>query len=161
MIVTLIVDASFCPETKVGAWAAVAKSNRSKDLLISHMNYVRHSGDAEVMAIRYALQTAFQRKYIRRGDAVRIFTDCVPAISLFTGERKPCSLDTHYEQLALDFVRHFCKANKLTLVFDHVKGHSSGTSPLEFNHNWCDANARRAMQSYRDKLLQKRNENNG
>lgn len=76
MLVTLITDASFCPETKAAGWAAWVGSHRGharKSGIIP--TRVGNNNEAEMRAIVFGLRFALEQRILFKGDGLIVKTD--------------------------------------------------------------------------------------
>lgn len=125
-LTTLFVDASWCPETRVGAWGAWARNSRmDRGVLYSghFRQLVEGSNAAELLGAVQALACCLRDKWVVAGDRVLFELDSQHALRVATSLERPAAGGT--EMLAWRFLRD--KASELGLVYHakHVKGHSS------------------------------------
>ena len=148
MWVTIIADASFCPNTfkaGYGFWIASQRGKFGGDgvMKVDPVNNI----SAEMMALLNGLHVAVKRGLIRTKDSVLLQTDCQPAIDAFKRNRKNISKQ---EIELVQWFRSFTKEHKLHIKLKHVKGHSSNTATKYVVNNICDQNARRNMRQARN-----------
>lgn len=149
MNVTIIADASWCPDTKAagyGYWIACQRGRRNGGGTIRRQ--VSTSQVAEMMAVVNGIWHGMVEGYIVRGDVLLVQTDCQNAINLFrAGDR-----GTTEEREVLAFLGKLVQANELTLNLRHVKGHTSGDTPRTYVNNVCDKVAKKHMRGMRHHL---------
>ena len=148
MWVTIIADASYCPETGkagYGFWIACQRGKLGGDGVF-HSN-VENNIAAEMMAINNALHVGCKRGLVREGDCVLLQTDCQPAIDAFNFRRVNI---TQQEQSLSEWFKCFCIAKGLKVRLKHVKGHSTSNDARFVVNNICDRKARENMRKARD-----------
>lgn len=144
---TLMVDASWCPMTKVGGYGYWLASDRGKRGGGGQFkNTLESSNLAEMRAIVNSLHVVWQLGLICWGDEILIQTDCIAAIQ---GLRKTRVL-TSEEAITTDLYKTMSTAFDLTLR--HVKGHSRDTRSRFRANNHCDRRAKAAMQAARRQI---------
>jgi len=154
MWVTVIADASFCPETgKVGYayWIASQRKKSGGDGTIGDV--VVNSIAAEMHAILRAVQRGVKDGLIQPHDKVLYQTDCVPAIDTLTGKRHKT---THEERCIMVEFRKFVADHNLFYRFKHVRGHTDGKEARYVVNDICDRKAKQNMRRARDKILARR-----
>lgn len=139
---TLFVDASYCPETRVGAWACWWK-----------VDSIRRSGSgvfrvpmpdsttAEACALARALHAYASHEAMPR--RVLAQTDCLGAINVF----RPAP--PRMTALAIE-ARRLVAGLPLVIEYRHVRGHQGGASPRSWVNEWCDGVARQLMRRARE-----------
>ena len=150
MNVTIIADASHCPETKAGGygfWIASARGKRGGSGPLKGL--VQTSTLAEMMAVVNALHQGLKFKLVEYQDSILIQTDCEAAMFAF-GMSRTLSPDEKNVVLFLQFLE--TKFN-LTIAFRHVKGHSDKTDARFAANRYCDKSARKEMRIVRGSLL--------
>ena len=89
MLITIITDASHCPETKVGGYGYWLASKRGKKGGSgTFKGTVETSSLAEMMAVANSLHIAIADHIVQMDDHVLIQTDCEAAIQAFGHLRK-------------------------------------------------------------------------
>ena len=148
--VTIICDASFCPVTGAGGWAARASGSLGKRNFAASFKSVSKSPElAEMQAIVNALHTAINAGIVCPGFKVLIQTDCKGAITKFSNPTTYTELDyTTDTNLYCSILRRFC----LTVSFKHVKAHVAIKDVRTWVQDWCDENAKSHMRRMRRKL---------
>jgi ribonuclease HI len=156
MWVTIIADASYCPDTQAagyGFWIASDRGKRGGHGGIKER--VVNSIAAEMMALVNGLYMACRYGLADQGDTVLLQTDCQAAIDAFTHKRARI---THEETDLVSYLETLAKDLQLTVMFKHVKGHTSGGTPRLFINNKCDELARDAMRKMRGQFRSNTNE---
>lgn len=149
LLTTLFVDASWCPEARVGGWGAWAKNDRMARGIKyrgAFRELLRSSNEAELLGAANALACCLRDKVVLPGDRVLFQVDNQHALRVITGEGQPAP---GLEMLGRKFFR--AKASELGLVYfaKHVKGHS-GEEDTRSDVNRCvDGLARGMMEQLR------------
>lgn len=150
MRVTIIADASFCDENKVGGYGYWISSDRGR----------RGGGDefkgrvntnviAEMMAICNALYVGIATKLVDVGDEVLLQTDCIPAIDAFCDKlREPCQQTVEVAKK----LREAADEKGLKITFRHVRGHTQQQAPRYTANRLCDKRAKEAMRRARSRV---------
>lgn len=157
MWVTIIADASFCPETKragYGYWIASQRGKIGGEGAMS--GSVENNIAAEMIALLNGLRAAVSKELILAGDCVLLQTDCQPAIDAFLDKRQTIS---NQELQLVNGYTKFVKRLELKVRFKHVKGHSENTEAKFIVNNICDRNAKRNMRKARDAFRKQEKEN--
>ena len=150
MRVTIIADASFCPDTNVAGYGYWIASNRGKVGGGDEMKgRVPSSIVAEMQAAVNALYIAARQSLVQHGDSVLIQTDCQAAIDTFEGRRESLN-DKEVE--ALTALIHVRSKLELTILFKHVKGHTRNREARFVTNNLCDERAKDAMRRARARI---------
>jgi ribonuclease HI len=144
---TLLVDASWCPETGAAGYGYWIASDRGKlgggDSL---QKKVSSSNVAEMQAIVNAIAIAIKRGFVHQGETALVQTDCQAAILGLQGRRELNCEEAEAQRIFREITRgsHF--------VLRHVKGHT-GRKEARFSANrHCDIRAREAMRKARSKI---------
>lgn len=147
MLVTIIVDASFCPTTKVAGYGYWIASNRGKlpGGGIIHAN-TPNSTVAELYAVANGLHIALFSGIAEPQDSIIIQTDCQTVLDVLTGVGKASSKEM---KLGLYAVTRIIEANHLLVEYRHVPGHTNGETPRRAANNHCDSRARSFMRKAR------------
>lgn len=154
MQVTILTDASWCPETRAtgyGYWIASARGKRPGGNV---MQPAQNSSHAEMMAIANSLHVAVNAGLVEPGDEVLIQTDSIDAIAGLKGERLKYETFTPEMGLVRQFVIQFIEKNRLTLEYRHVKGHSNRPESRFKANNHCDERAKGFMRKERKRIRQ-------
>lgn len=150
MWVTVMTDASYCPDTGAAGYGYWIASNRGKHGGGGPLRKLLGSSTtAETLAVANALHIAFKLKLADRNDSVLVQTDCVAVITLFQGGRRPID---RTEQAAYLHVMRLVDKFHFNLRFKHVKGHNAreGSARSVANH-MCDSRARHYMKQVRQR----------
>lgn len=148
---TLMVDASWCPNTNAGGFGAWCASDRGKkDFGGAFVDLLPSAQDAEVIAVCNALWMSMNENLIVEGMDVLIQIDCLNAIKIYKKMHAP---QTANERKAVAWLEDFKSKYNITVAFRHVKGHVSGS--LEARHisnNMCDETAKFYMRRKRSTI---------
>lgn len=156
MLVTLLTDASWCPETHAGGygfWIATQRgklggSGRFRELCNS-------SSVAEMMAIVNGVYAAVKHELFQPGDKLLIQTDSKDAIGGFL-YGLGCGSVQH--QGAINYLHSVCQAYSInvlegTLEFRHVKAHRPSKLGNRYAaNNLCDETAKKHMRAWREEI---------
>lgn len=149
MNVTILADASHCPETKAGGYGYWIASARGKKGGSGALNgSIASSTLAEMMAIANAIHHGVKLNLVQGHDILLIQTDCESAIFAFTNKRKGSA----EEKKVVEYVQKVMGLLKLTIEYKHVKGHTNSSEARFAANNACDRAARKAMRRARDKI---------
>jgi len=147
MLVTIMVDASWCPDTKAAGYGAWLASERRRCRFTGQIqSTVSQAMVAEEMAIVNAIAGALKRGVALAGDTILVRTDCQAAIQLLQKYRKPSAKEEDEIVSAFDY---FVKKYGLQMRFKHIKGHSSNQNRASVSNTVCDRHAREQMQKAR------------
>jgi len=149
MRVTIIADASHCPDTGkagYGFWIACGRGKRGGDgiMRVDAVNSIA----AEMMALNNALHVARKVGLIEEGDELLLQTDCQAAIDAFEFKRRNI---TKQEEGLVEWFTLFTLDNKVMATFKHVKGHTNNEAARFVTNSICDRKARANMRLARDK----------
>lgn len=151
MLVTIICDASHCPETGVagyGFWIASGRGKRGGKGVMRHS--CATNTVAEMQAMANALYVAVRLELVQAGDTVLVQTDCLGAIDGLIGMRKKM-LDQEHDVVTA-FFRIKSEA-RITIDFRHVKGHTKEPGARFAANRACDKDAREQMRKARARFL--------
>ena len=149
MLITILADASHCPESKVGGYGYWIASNRGKKAGGGiFKGLVATSSLAEMMAIANAIHIAIRDHIIQQGDRVLVQTDCEAAIQSFSYGRSLTKSELRTVEYVLNLIKSLC----VDLEFRHVKAHTSNKDKRSLANRNCDHTARQAMREARRKL---------
>ncbi len=147
MLITIIADASFCPDTKVAGyayWIICKRGKKGGDGTFK--GPVESNIIAEMMALLNALQGGLTSKVVRHNDQVLLQTDCQPAIDTFKKRRRRPSTK---EKELIHWLDECLRTNNIAVRFRHVKGHSGRDEGRYVANAICDRKARRNMRKAR------------
>ena len=151
MNVTIIADASWCPEEHVGGYGYWIASGRGKfggGGQCMNGGVVTSSIVAEMQAMCNALYIALDRALVMAGDEVLIQTDCMAAIQAFQGLRHNL---VEQERSAVQYMHRVATRFGLVLRYRHVKGHTSNDDARSVTNRLCDKRAKESMRAARTK----------
>lgn len=154
MLVTIIADASYCPDTGAagyGFWIASARGRRAGSGSVRKA--VTTSVSAEMMAMVNGFHQACAWGLVQKSDKVLLQTDCQSAINAFQNMRFRMNAE---EVAVVAKMRVIAATYDVETSFRHVKGHTSGKTPRAWVNNECDRLAGAAMRVARDKLRDER-----
>lgn len=148
MRVTVITDASYCPEYKVAGYGFWIACERGKQGGGGQMKTtVENNIIAEMQAVANSLYQAVRLGLVQQGDEVLLQTDCIPAIDAFTMKRtKLISAEHEVIRVLTNIQTNYF----LTLEFRHVKGHTDKQGARYITNKLCDKRAKDAMRKARD-----------
>lgn len=150
MNVTILADASWCPDTKAAGYGFWVASARGKTPGGGSMREtVSGSLPAEMMAVCNALHAAIDLQLVKSGDVVLMQIDCVAAIKRFTAGYSPAVKD---EKRAYKFFKELTKTHRIAVLFKHVKAHTSGHDARHKSNNHCDTRAKDGMRAMRQRI---------
>lgn len=149
MNITVLADASHCPDTKAGGygyWIASARGKQGGSGILK--GRITSSTLAEIMAIANAIYHGIKIGLICGNDILLVQTDCESAIFALSLKRK----GSEEEQKVIEYVQKLSKLLRLTIEYKHVKGHTSNKEARFAANNACDRAARKAMRRARDRI---------
>ncbi len=149
MNVTILADASHCPETKAGGygyWIASARGKKGGSGALK--GSISSSTLAEMMAIANAIHHAIKFGLVQAQDVLLVQTDCESAIFAFSKKRK----GSEEEKKVVEYVLRVVRLLSLAIEYKHVKGHTNSSKARFAANNACDRAARKAMRRARDKI---------
>ena len=150
MNVTILADASYCPETKVGGYGFWIASQRGKldggSKLTWKGGAIATSTIAEMMAIAGALYMGVTNGLVLQYDSILFQTDCMGAIQAFQGTRYNL---VSQELSVLKYFNEMQNSLELKVSFRHVKGHTNVDDARSASNRMCDKRAKQFMRSAR------------
>lgn len=152
---SLFTDASFCPDTRVAAWAAWMRWDGGCHRFSGPFRE-NPSGptQAEAMAVVNGLFLAVEAIRPAPKSKVLIQSDCLMAIDVFSPDWKP-----RREKSAVAFgpiVERFhsiVRESGLIVSLRHVRGHRGTATARNAVNTWCDLASRREMKAARRRAL--------
>jgi ribonuclease HI len=149
MWITIIADASYCPNTGATGYAFWIASQRGKrgGAGIPACAVVNNNA-AEIIALLAALNDACKVGLVREGDFVLLQTDCQAAIKALKGVRLHI---TKQETSLVSWFNNFVSEHKLHIQIRHVQGHTGRKDSRFVANNICDEKARRNMRLARER----------
>lgn len=155
MRVTIIADASYCNDTRVGGYGFWIASERGRLGDGGQINReVACNNTAEMIAIHNALLIGLQNYLIMKGDCVLIQSDCLGAIDRLADDKDWRDVTMREQQIEVKaaFFKLVEKA-EITIEFRHVKGHTNLSDARFVANRMCDKRAKKHMRAARaDKL---------
>lgn len=148
MNVTIIADASYCNELRVGGygfWIASGRGKKSGGGRFTVTN-IDSSTVAEMMALVNALHCAVVDKLVCDKDIVLLQTDCMAAIDAFEGTRTHL---TEQEQQVKSLMTLLSHKGQLKLTYRHVKGHTQNDDRRSVTNRMCDKRAKQGLDAAR------------
>lgn len=131
---TVITDASWCPETKVGGWACwIAADGVSSQGFSGPIpdRVVDSSGQAELFAAGVGVKIALENF---GASQILLQSDCLQVEHVL---RDPAKRSQYFPQ-------------GVRLHFRHVKGHTKHEGARFWVNRWCDKHAKGHMREARD-----------
>lgn len=148
MLVTIMVDASWCQETKMAGYSAWLASDRLRTRFDGFINQqVSQAMVAEAMAIVNAIVAAMTNGVAKQGDTILVRTDCQAAIQLFEKRRTPKVGD---DLLTLKVFNMKVERFGISVRFKHIKGHTDSKDRAALSNNACDKRAKEQLQIARN-----------
>lgn len=140
MYVTMFTDASYCHQTKAAGWAVWIKYGAHPHdqtvRLVGACRRIHDSMHAEYVALEEGLKAL--EKIPLEGKIVVVQSDCTGALA---------AIETS----------HLVRVHgALSVTKKHVKGHQGLKTARSAVNTWCDAEAKDAMRSLRNSILQER-----
>lgn len=149
MNVTVLTDASHCPDLKVAGYGFWIASERGKLPGSGVMkNLVRTSTLAEMQAVVNALWKGAKAGLIRKGDELLIQIDCEAAIYAFRHKRNVAD----DEKEVVEQLYRILTTLDLKCKFRHVKAHTGSDAARSRANDSCDKRAKKAMRRARIQL---------
>ncbi len=150
MLVTIINDSSFCPDTKSAGWSSWVASNRGKKRFgAAFPKPVPSSLLAEMQGLISGLVRGFNEGLIQKGDKVLLQTDCMPGIHHLEGLTTPNDQDII---ITITYFEGFVEAHNLEIEFRHVKAHTNALDTRSVVNRICDKEAKDYMRSKREEF---------
>ncbi|HWV46985.1 MAG TPA: RNase H family protein [Nitrospira sp.] len=151
MRVTVMCDASHCPETHVagyGFWLASSRGSWGGGGRI--VRQVSNPMVAEMMAIANSLWIGLNKGTICSGDHLLIQSDCIGAMDKLT---KLVPKTKEEIEVRSYFTKMVCE-HKLKVDFRHVRGHTGQKDARSCANHHCDRRAYREMRYAREEFKQ-------
>ena len=148
--ITIIADASFCSNTGASGYGVWIAGSKGKGSFEGPLKQPRDNNVAETMAIANALWHGFQKGLITAKSDILIQTDSQSAIDLLKGLRLPSC--QQYRD-ALVYIQTLVSRYRLTLRYNHVRGHTNGQDNRTRAQRYCDLAAKRQMIIQRAEIL--------
>lgn len=154
MNVTILCDASYCPQYRVagyGFWIACQRKRFGGGGAIK--SSVDGTNTAEMMAICNAIWHGVGQKAIEKGDSLLIQSDSLAAIDRLD-EKKVVSV-TEQQQEVITYFREIILKMDFSVKFRHVKGHTAHQEARFVANRMCDKRAKFHMRAARKQLVAK------
>lgn len=148
MLITLITDASHCPDTKAcgyGVWVAGQRGKREFSGMFAKP--LDNSLLCEMAAIVNGLYHGLKAGLICKGDTILVQTDCTSAIQGFLGSRKISHIE---EREILEVYSKLLVSCELFIRFKHVKAHTGKQDKRSISNEVCDKKAKAWMKRMRN-----------
>lgn len=150
MRVTIIADASFCPDLKVAGFGYWIASDRGKTGGGGALKgTIANNVVAEMMAVCNGLHQAIFKGLVLAGDEVLLQSDCRPALDAFARVRSKLSEAEHRVVMALD---KLISSGNLDVTYRHVKGHSKDKASRYVANECCDKRAKKHLRKARGQV---------
>jgi len=144
MRVTIICDASYCPQQNVAGYGYWIASDRGKKGGGGQVvAAVLDNNTAEMMAVCNTLWHGIKNGLIQAGDEILIQTDCLSAIDRL-GETKPATREQ--DKQVLEYFRKVTLDHNLKISWRHVKGHTNHADARFAANRKCDQRAKQHMR---------------
>jgi len=150
MIVTVMSDASLCPNTGAAGWGVWIKSNRGN--FQGAGNYkkgVRCCTKAEAMALFNAVFIAFRTGLAQKGDVLILQTDNLYTVQALNSTYHDSN--RHIKEIAGKLDKMIAR-HESTFEARHVKAHAPHLGRRNFVNEICDGLAKGAMRKQRTAL---------
>jgi len=147
-LITLFSDASWCPQSKVGAYACWWKTDGITGRDSGVLKGPCISAEiAELFGLANGIWLVLRRVRPGQGSKIIAQTDCVGAIGILKGTRRTPPA----EGIACaDMVRAMLQQAGVRVEYRHVKGHRGVETPRNAVNSWCDRAARDHMRAARN-----------
>lgn len=164
MLITMFTDASFYDKTGAAAWALWAKSERGTIRgagLIKRA--VKHSSEAEILAIANGFSMVVNSDILERGDSVLVQADNLHALGCIGKQKtigqfkRPRPSMSPLMREASELIVALAIEHELEIRTRHVKAHSGTGQPRLWVHTDCD---RRCRAIARDEHMRRLASNN-
>jgi ribonuclease HI len=153
MSITIVADASYCPDHKLagyGYWIASSRGKQAGGGVCGISGEVANNTVAEMMAVCNALWHALKSNLLQSGDRLLIQTDCLAAIGAFDGSRSSLN---QQERDAVHYMRNASSRYDIEIFYRHVKGHSATMDARSESNRRCDAKAKECMREERSRYV--------
>lgn len=148
MLVTINTDASFCPKTKLGAYAFWIVCNQAR---IKHSaifkNKLKNETEAEAMCILNAFHVISKSKIT--GISKIILNSDAKYFMPFIQKRP--QLLKQFNKLQTQLVLKY-SLKRGWYDFRHVKAHVTTDGARNWVNDWCDTEAKKALKDHKKQL---------
>lgn len=140
---TVIVDASFCPQTKLATWAAWIRMDGAPKTqkVAAFRDTVASSTEAELRAALNGLYLAQKMG----AEAVQLQSDCMAVANALDDPCRAVLFTRRMEAAGITGLR--------MVKLKHVKGHTNGDDARHWCNNWCDNAARNKLREIRQETV--------
>lgn len=152
MNVTILSDASYCPEHKVagyGFWIACQRGKLGGGGVI--IEDVEDTNAAEMMAACNSIWHGVTNGIILKGDELLIQTDSLAAIDRLEG-RRVVTMTAQQERIVAYYEKTI-RRMELSVVLRHVKAHTGRLEARYTANRMCDIRARKNMRAARKQKI--------
>lgn len=156
MLVTILTDASWCPDTGAAGYGYWIASNRGSRPGGNSMRPAENPCHAEMMAVANGLAVALKAELVCDGDDVLVQSDSTDAIAGLKGERLRYETFTPAMAEVREYVVKLIADHNLNVTYRHVKGHSNRREARFRANNHCDERAKSHMRRARRQLRQEK-----
>ncbi len=150
MRVTVMVDGSFCPNTRAAAYGYWIVSDRGR---ISGSGVfkapIATPIETEMASVANGIAVGLQQRIIHPGDDILIQIDCIAAIERLNRVR---FTNTEMQETIVEGFVSLIRRAQLSYKFRHVRGHSRRIGSRFHANNSCDTLARDAMRKRRAEI---------
>lgn len=147
--ITIIADASYCPQTKAAGYGAWIAGQYGKAPYEGQLPKPVCNNTAEIMAIANALWHGMKDRLIFANANLLIQTDSLTAIKLFEGSIDPKNTQ---QVEAKHYVRDLMRRYNLKVTYRHVAGHTGGKTQRSKAQQHCDDRAKAQMIKARSNM---------
>ncbi|MDR3538977.1 MAG: hypothetical protein P4L71_20955 [Acetobacteraceae bacterium] len=151
MLITLFTDAGFCPDLRVGVWAAWAKESgqalRRAGILAGE---VPHPAEAELKALHNGLFLIGRVIDPPADSRVICQVDSQEVLKALETRKHPRE---EMRLLAQKLLADYAEQRRWLLSFRHVKGHKGTATPRNAVNTWCDKECKRLLAAARAERL--------
>ena len=150
MLVTVMTDASWCPETGAtgyGYWVISERCARGGGNTIR--TACANANEAEMLAVVNAVHVALRAGAAHLGDDILVQTDSEHAIRRFQNHIAAAS---NTEKMAVGALDKLKQEHSLKVRFRHVKGHTRNPAARSVANRRCDERAKQHMRRMRQQI---------
>lgn len=150
MLVTLMTDASWCPQTNLGGYGYWCTSSRSRvgggSPIYTKSN---NSYEAEFKGVVESLVECINRGAIAHGDCILVQLDCQGVVNALNGDG--LTIKSPFGKEAYAYVEYLKEKYNLILQCKHVRGHTTSNDKRSVSNRICDARAREGLELARSR----------
>lgn len=149
-VVSIFVDASYCPDTKLAAYAFQVQGDGKPvygcDLIPGHCE---SSNTAELTGLFAALTTANAHGRLAIGAKLFVYTDSQFVIDRVWRLR---GRNSEQQSYLSNLIRTMFESFQLQTRYQHVRGHSGVLGPFTGAIRYCDSLAKERLNEAREKF---------